>query len=249
MSKETKDNFSAQSATYAAYRPGYPQELFDWLYGHCAAFDTAWDCATGNGQAAGKLSEKFEIVYATDISIKQLEKSEKKDNIVYSQGSAEEPGFEDNSFDLITVAQALHWLDHKKFFEEVMRVSKPGALFAAWGYNLLNVSPEIDAIIRRFYFEITGPYWDKERKYVDEEYRTIEMPFPELPCPVFNMSYNWTVEHMTGYLNSWSAVQHYIKTEGTNPVDIIKDELVSSWGPLARQVTFPIFMRAAKITK
>lgn len=249
MPKETKDNFSTQTAVYAAYRPGYPQELFDWLFGHCPGFEKAWDCATGNGQAAAKLVEKFETVYATDLSIKQLENSTNLPNIKYREGLAEGPGFPDNSFDLITVAQALHWFDHKKFFDEVRRMAKPGALFAAWGYNLLNVSPEVDTIIRRFYFEITGPYWDKERKHVDQEYKGIEMPFEELPCPVFNMSYNWTVEHMIGYLNSWSAVQHYIKSEGANPVDIVKDELLAAWGGEGREVSFPIFMRAAKITK
>lgn len=247
MAKETKDNFSVQSAGYAAYRPGYPQELFDWLYEHCAGFDTAWDCATGNGQATVKLSEKFKMVYATDISINQLKKSEKRDNIIYKEGAGEKTEFVDNSFDLITVAQGLHWLDHKKFFTEVERVAKPGALFAAWGYNIPEVSLEVDAVVRRFYSDIIGAYWDKERKYVDEQYGGIEIPFEELPCPPLAMSYEWTFEHMVGYLNSWSAVQHYIKDKNANPVDIIKDDLKKAWGTGVRPVTFPVFMRAARI--
>ena len=153
--KEAKDNFSAQANEYAQFRPGYSPELFDWLYSHCKGHDKAWDCATGNGQAAVNIAEKFEIVYATDLSISQLEKSIKKDNILYSRGKAEETEFPDSSFDLVTVAQALHWLDHERFFSEVKRVAKNGALFAAWGYGLLNITPHIDSLIHNFYKDIT----------------------------------------------------------------------------------------------
>lgn len=246
--KQAKDNFSAQATHYAQFRPGYPQELFDWLYSHCQGYERAWDCATGNGQAATNIVAKFKIVYATDLSISQLGKSKKKDNIIYSQGKAEESGFPDDSFDLVTVAQALHWLDHQRFFSEVKRVGKNGALFAAWGYGLLNIDPAIDQLIYKFYKDIVGPYWDKERRHVDNNYADIPFPFEELPCPVFAMHYSWTAEHMIGYLYSWSAVQHYIKSKGENPVDIIKADLITAWGG-ERQVTFPIFMRAGIIQK
>lgn len=122
--KDTKDNFSRQSESYATYRPGYPQELFDWIFSHCPAYEAAWDCATGNGQAAVNIAAKFQTVFATDISISQLEKSKKKDNIIYSHGRAEQSSFADNSFDLITVAQSLHWFDHSMYFEEVKRVAR-----------------------------------------------------------------------------------------------------------------------------
>ncbi len=249
MAKGPKDNFSRQSADYARYRPGYPQELFDWLYSHCAAYDAAWDCATGNGQATVNIAEKFEVVYATDLSITQLENAINKENIIYLQGKAEEPDFENDSFDLVTVAQALHWLDHQKFFSEVKRVAKNGALFAAWGYGLLSIMPEIDEQIHRFYIDIIGPYWDKERRHIDNNYADIPFPFEELPCPVFAIHNNWTFEHIIGYLNSWSAVQHYIKDKGSNPVDIIRDDLEKAWGNGERHVTFPIFMKAGIITK
>ncbi|MBW7914929.1 MAG: class I SAM-dependent methyltransferase [Taibaiella sp.] len=247
--KQAKDNFSAQANEYAQFRPGYPQEMFEWLFSYCSGYKAAWDCATGNGQAAVNIAEKFEIIYATDLSISQLEKSLNKENIIYLQGKAEEPDFENDSFDLVTVAQALHWLDHDRFFTEVKRVEKNRALFAAWGYGLLTTYPEIDELIHTFYKDIIGPYWDKERQHIDNHYSDIRFPFEELPCPVFAMHYNWTVEHMMGYLNSWSAVQHYINTNGSNPVDIIKDDLIKTWGDGERPVTFPIFMRAGIITK
>ncbi len=227
--KDTKDNFSSQSGFYADYRPGYPQALFDWIFAHSPALNKAWDCATGNGQAAINLAVKFQTVYATDISISQLEKSIKKDNIIYQQEQAEQPSFNDNSFDLITVAQSLHWFDHETFFNEVQRVAKPGALFAAWGYSLPRVITAINDIIDDFYSNIVGPYWDEERKHVDNEYASISIPFTVIPSPCFSIGYNWDAEHMIGYLNSWSAVQHYIKGKGVNPVSLIENELRAAW--------------------
>jgi ubiquinone/menaquinone biosynthesis C-methylase UbiE len=70
--KKVNDNFSAQASVYAQFRPGYPEDLFEFIYRHMASFDTAWDCATGNGQAAVHLSGRFRMVEATDISTAQL---------------------------------------------------------------------------------------------------------------------------------------------------------------------------------
>jgi hypothetical protein len=46
-----KDLFSENAADYSAYRPDYPDQLFEFIFSHVKDFDTAWDCGTGNGQA------------------------------------------------------------------------------------------------------------------------------------------------------------------------------------------------------
>jgi len=246
---DTKDNFSRQADAYARFRPGYPQALFDWLFSKCAAHNNAWDCATGNGQAAESIAAKFQTVYATDISIKQLDNAHKADNIIYSKQPAEQPSFDNDSFDLVTVAQSLHWFNHEQFFNEVHRVAKNGALFAAWGYNLPRSTPDINAVIDRFYTEVVGAYWDAERRHVDNSYSSIPFPQPALPCPGFSISYAWTVEQMSGYLSSWSAVQHFIKDRGFDPVGTVAEELLKVWGHDVQTVTFPIFMHAFHIQK
>jgi hypothetical protein len=57
--KELKDHFSALAPTYATFRPRYPCNLYHFLYENISQFQCAWDCGTGNGQVAEKLSEKF----------------------------------------------------------------------------------------------------------------------------------------------------------------------------------------------
>ncbi len=242
-----KDNFSIQAKDYADYRPQYPPELFDFLYSHTSHFNKAWDCATGNGQIAVRLAEKFGQVFATDISQKQLMEAPRKSNIVYTTEQAEQSSFPDHSFDLISVAQAIHWFQFDAFYREVKRTILPGGLFAVIGYGLISIDAEIDPFIRHLYTEVTGPYWDAERKHIDQLYQTIPFPFAQLPAPEMTIRYWWTRAHFTGYLNTWSAVQHYIKKEGSHPIThAFKDALQQKWPDgEKKEVRFPLMLKAA----
>lgn len=67
-----KDHFSAHSVEYARFRPRYPDELFRYLDAVAPARQSAWDCATGSGQAAVALATHFDRVVATDASAARL---------------------------------------------------------------------------------------------------------------------------------------------------------------------------------
>jgi ubiquinone/menaquinone biosynthesis C-methylase UbiE len=243
-----KDNFSTQSEQYLKFRPTYPNELYKFLLLLVKTRDTAWDCGTGNGQVAWELSNYFKKVQATDISEKQIQNAAQRDNICYKVEAAERTSFPGKNFDLITVAQAIHWFDFDAFYKEVKRVIKPGGILAIMGYALLNIDENTDKIIRKFHDEIVGPFWDPERKYVDEYYHTIPFPFKEIDTPQLNNIYEWKLEQLTGYLNTWSAVQHYIKAEKQNPVDLIYDDLARTWEKnITKTVRFPILLRVGKL--
>ena len=239
-----KDNFSKQSDLYSRFRPGYPKKLFDFLIELLPDKNYAWDCATGNGQVAVKLSKYFNEVYATDLSAAQINNAERKQNIFYSVESAEETLLPDHKFDLITVAQAIHWFHFERFYKQVNRTLKPGGIIAIIGYDLCSINKEIDFLINDFYGKIVGPYWDKERVYVEQHYTTIPFPFKEINTPRFSISYKWEMEELIGYLNTWSAVQHYTRKNNENPVTKFSEQLKEVWGSaIKRKVTFPVFMR------
>lgn len=243
------DNFSQQSSGYARYRPDYPPELFAFILERVKGREHAWDCATGNGQTAKELARHFQQVFATDISERQLEHAERRDNIIYSIQPAEHTNFQDHFFDLITVSQALHWFDFDRFFAEVMRVGRPGSIIAAWVYSLLSVSPEIDRIIGDdFYRQTLGTtYWDKERRHVDEHYAQIPFPFERIPAPVFHMQFHWTLEDLLGYLRTWSAVQHYIRVNKHDPVDELEPRLKAAWKGESMVIHFPLHVLMGKL--
>lgn len=240
-----KDNFSTQAALYAKFRPKYPAELYDFVLTKVKSFETAWDCATGNGQVASHLSTIFQDVFATDISQKQLDNAHQADNIHYSIAQAEKTGFPANTFDLITVGQAIHWFDFERFFQEVHRVAKPEAIFAAWGYGTLTIDNEkANALFQDFYQEQIGEYWDAERRFIDEEYHSITFPFEMIESPKFAMNYQWTLAELEGYLNTWSSVQKYIKIHHENPVDGFIESLKAIYKSSdIFTVNFPVFMK------
>jgi len=246
-----KDLFSKQSDLYAKYRPTYPKELFDYVVSFVQSKDVAWDCATGNGQAASVLSGHFNKIIATDISAAQINKAVKKDNIEYFIYPAESTPFADNSFDLVTVAQAYHWIKWDQFKKEVVRVCKPNAVIAIWTYyNHTTGDNRIDAIVRDFNKHVTQPYWDHERKYVEEKYETVEFDYELLSVKDFESILHWKRDDLLGYVGSWSAIQKFIKTNGYSPLPQLEDELKNIWpDDEIKKVSFPIYLKLGRVLK
>lgn len=241
-----KDNFSVQSAEYAQFRPTYPQELYEFLLSLLSENNTAWDCATGNGQVARELAKHFKQVFGTDISENQLKHAAQKENISYLVENSEKSSFSDQTFDLITVAQAIHWFDFDAFYAEVKRTLKPHGIFAAFGYGVMQIDTKVDVVITKLYRLILGKYWDEERKYIDEKYQTIPFPFEEIATPELSIKTIWNFDQLIGYLNTWSALQHYKKANNSNPIEIIINELEEAWDAEDKEVTFPIILRVGR---
>ncbi len=243
-----KDLFSKQAKAYASYRPLYPSELFQHIYGYVESYALAWDAGTGNGQTAKVLAEKFELVIATDISEQQLALATKSANIVYRKEAAEEVTLATGSADLVTASQAAHWFQLDKFYKKVDEVLKPGGCIALFGYGLIGCRDErVNEQVSYLYREITAPYWDAERNYVDDHYSTLPFPFAEIASPGFTINVRWNIDQLTGYLQSWSAVNHYIKANEKSPLTIIEDKLASAYSEgEEKDFSFPVFLRLGK---
>jgi len=250
MSFEDKDHFSGHADRYEAFRPTYPEALFAYLAELCPFHDLAWDCATGNGQAAVTLAAYFRAVIATDASHKQIGQAHPRENVRYLVAPADEVPLDDSSVDLVTVAQALHWLDLTGFYAEVRRVIRPGGVIAVWCYQLHTIAPEIDAIVHHLYADIVGADWPPERRLVEEGYRTLAFPFEELHSPPFQMVHSWDLDHLLGYLGSWSSSQRYRTRTGLDPLGLIRTELEAAWGDpgQTRDVTWPLHLRAGRVS-
>ncbi|HEX4966184.1 MAG TPA: class I SAM-dependent methyltransferase [Thermoanaerobaculia bacterium] len=243
-----KDHFSGHASVYASFRPGYPPALFDFAASLPNRHGLAWDCATGNGQATAGLAERFERVIATDASAEQLSHAAPHPRVEYRQALAEASGLGDGEVDLITVATALHWFDFDRFYAEVNRVLAPGGALVAWAYNLARVSPELDVLIDRLGREIVGPYWPPERRWVDEEYRTLPFPFDEVEVPALWIEEQWDFSRFVPYFSTWSATNRYRKATGHDPLEEVGEEMERAWGDPSqvRTVRWPIMMRAGR---
>lgn len=244
-----KDHFSGRATAYTRYRPSYPPALFAWLAGLTAKHDLAWDCGCGNGQAAIGLAPYFRQVVATDPSQQQIAQAIPHERIRYTVAAAEASGLDATSIDLVVVAQALHWFDFGRFYAEVQRVTRPGGVLAAISYGEVRLEGAPDEVVSRFYHELIGPYWPAERRYVDERYATIPFPFTEIEAPPLAMEATWNLEHLLGYLGTWSAVKEYEVQRGENPLALIATELAAAWGDPGRErrISWPLHLRVGRV--
>lgn len=241
------DRFSAQADLYARYRIDYPAALYDWLLPRVAHHARAWDCATGNGQVAAVLARHFAHVDATDISQAQLAQAPSHPNICYQVAAAEHTPFPAAAFDLVTVAQAVHWFEPEAFNQEVRRVLRPGGLVAEWGYGLVQVGAGLDPLIRRFHDDTMRPYWDANRWHVIDEYARLPFPFAAPEHARFEVRRQWSAEWFLNYLRTWSSVARYQQHHGQDPVLLVAEELTRLWGEEEREVRFPVFLRAGRV--
>jgi len=245
-----KDHFSTQAKDYSKYRPRYPQALFQYLASLVPEHDLAWDCATGNGQAALGLAPFFEKVIATDASEKQIAQATPAENVIYQVAPAEKTEIAAGSVDLITVAQALHWFEFEKFYAEARRVAKPGGLLAVWCYAFFECDLRVDPVVYDYYSNIVGPYWPPDRKLVEEEYETIPFPFKEISTPDFFMEDAWSLNDLVGYLGTWSATQKYIEKNKKNPLIDFEPALAKVWG-LAdekKRIRWKLYLKVGRLS-
>ncbi|KAK3829129.1 MAG: S-adenosyl-L-methionine-dependent methyltransferase [Benniella sp.] len=236
------------SVLYQSFRPGYNANFYKILYNYHARnqgqFNTAVDVGTGTGQVASVLAEKFNHVHGVDASETMLASAVQKPNITYHVSVGENLSkIPSSSVDVLTVAQALHWFDHPKFFSEVKRVLKPHGTFAAVGYSFVIIEdyPRASERIRDMGNEPEqlGTLWDHGRLILDNLYKSIEVPMKNVERHYYPsgseehpplMSETVTMKHMRNYLKTWSAYKTYCERYPDRrdivdeTIDAIKDE-------------------------
>jgi SAM-dependent methyltransferase len=141
----------------------------------------------------------------------------------------------------------LHWFDLDRFCAEARRVLKPGGVLAASAYNLLTIEPAIDEVVNRYYYDVVGPFWPPERTLV-EQFADLPFPFLEINPPKFAMTADWNLDHLLGYLRTWSSTQRFIAAKGSDPLEQIIDELRAAWGDFrqTRILVWPLIVRVGR---
>ncbi|KAJ6378032.1 hypothetical protein OIU78_028293 [Salix suchowensis] len=222
----------------------------------------AWDVGTGNGQAAISVAEVYEKVIATDISDEQLKQAIPHPQVKYVHTPLEMSDDElvsliggENSVDLITAATAVQWFDLDRFYPIVKRVlRKPGGIIAVWCYGSVEFSPEIDAILRRF-FDLGKPFQSQSFKIASQCYKTLPFPFESVGVgcegkPLeLDMHKEMSFQGLLKFLSSLPVV-HIAKEQG---VDLLPEELLKdferAWGEpeSVRTATYKTYMLAGKV--
>jgi SAM-dependent methyltransferase len=244
-----KDYFSEHADNYAESRFSYPAEIFAWLAEIVPHHKRAWDCGTGNGQAAIVLAEHFEQVLATDASTRQIDHAIPHTRVEYQVGREDQCRLTEGSVALVTAFSAVHWFDQKAFFAEAQRVLGHNGVCAVWCPSLPRVMPSIDVILKRFHHETLAPWWPPERAFVNSRYQQIEFPFIELESPEFRLEKHWTLERYAKLLRSWSGVRRYQAALSHDPIVPLIEQMEPLWGDQIRQVTWHLYGRIGRVEK
>lgn len=243
-------DFSLVAKDYAAGRPGYPDELFDWLAAIAPGHDLAWDAATGSGQAAWGLAHRFDRVIATDISAEQLRHARQHPRIDYRVARSEASGLSEQSVDLAASAAAAHWFDLPRYYEELRRVVRPGGVAVAWTYHVARVGDApLDAILWRLYRDVLGPYYPANVLLVDDGFAGLSLPGAEIPAPSFFAAVRWSARQVAQFAASWSSVPAYIAATTNNPIPELEAEVAAVLGSpdIVRELRFPLYVRASRL--
>lgn len=242
-----KDHFSERAAAYASSRPRYSLELAAWLASIAPAKRLAWDAGCGSGQLSTLLGDQFDHVIATDASAEQIARAEQHPHVEYRAEPAEQSSLENRSADLITVAQAVHWMNLDAFYAEVRRVARPGAAVALVAYGIAVIEPGVDAVIDRFYSGDLDGYWPPERSHIETGYRDLPFPFERIPAPKMDLTVDWNVDQMLGYIRTWSAVRALEKAKGPEISDRFAEALRQVWGSRVLTVRWPLVILAGRV--
>ncbi len=158
-------NFGRTASDYSQHRAGFPEQFFERMQtlGLIPAGTRLLDLGTGTGSVARGVALRGCKTVGLDISADLIEKSRELDKLAgvevdYKIASAEDTGFADNHFDVVTAGQCWHWFDGDKTAQEVKRILVPnGHLIIAhfdWIPLFDNIVAQTEALILKY-----NPAW------------------------------------------------------------------------------------------
>lgn len=148
--------FTGLSEVYARARPGYPAECFEVLLRALgpARSPVVADIGAGTGKFTAGLLERGLQVSAVEPNADMLSRLEAglggDPRLSTVRAPAEATGLPEASVDLVTVAQAFHWLDPQAFAAECRRILRPeGRVALIWNFRRAE-DPSVQATVRAF---------------------------------------------------------------------------------------------------
>jgi ubiquinone/menaquinone biosynthesis C-methylase UbiE len=144
---DSKKRFSNRVENYIKYRPGYPEEIINFLSKEIN-LTSSWKIAD-IGSGTGILSELFlknkNAVLGVEPNAEMRNAGEQQlkryINFRSINGSSEITTIESSSIDLITAGQAFHWFDIGKSKKEFSRILKEnGCVLLIWNNRKIDTS-------------------------------------------------------------------------------------------------------------
>jgi SAM-dependent methyltransferase len=152
---DSTQRFSDRVEDYVRYRPDYPAAILSAL--HVSPDWVVADIGSGTGISTELFLRAGCQVHAVEPNEEMRAKAEELlasyPGFVSVNGTAEATGLPAGSFDLIVAGQAFHWFDPVRTREEMVRISRPGAVVTLiWNERLMELpfEKEYEELILRY---------------------------------------------------------------------------------------------------
>ena len=132
---------------YDRFRPRPPRALLEVLcrYARVERPGLVVDLGCGTGLSTRAWSGIAARAVGIEPNPAMLAVAESAPGIEYREAYAHDTGLPDESADLVTASQSLHWMEPEPTFAEAARILRPGGVFAAYDYDWPPlVDPEVD---------------------------------------------------------------------------------------------------------
>jgi ubiquinone/menaquinone biosynthesis C-methylase UbiE len=142
---------------YDRYRPSPPQALVDilLLLAGSERAERVADLGAGTGLSTRAWSSHASEVVGVEPNRAMVEWARRATtlpNVRYVEGFAAATGLAGESVDIVTCAQAFHWMEPSAVLTEVARILRRGGVFAAYDYDVPPiVRPEVDVAFASYF--------------------------------------------------------------------------------------------------
>ncbi|XP_077532840.1 putative methyltransferase DDB_G0268948 [Haemaphysalis longicornis] len=256
---------AAHARIYAKYRPGPPrpfvEKALDFLKTKLTSnLRLAVDVGCGPGTSTAVLAAHFEHVRGYDISETQISEAKANNrlrNVSFSVGPAENIPVENQSVDLVTVMEAVHWFDVDAFYKEVNRVLVPNGVLAIFGYRIQTPvsknQARMDSIIENeVYLAVTKKYGIPGARLCQEMYRDVPPIFEDHVRDTMEDVQCTTVGDYVNFIRTLASYQRFLKkspTEAERLIDRLTFLLMEDNGMLGKNPhTTPLQVKTSFFT-
>ena len=130
------ERFSGFASTYDRYRPAPPAVLIDILtqLARTRSPELVVDVGCGTGLSTRLWAERAQQVIGIEPNDDMRAEAEARTSapgIRFQAGTSTTTGLPDACADIVTVSQALHWMEPAPTFAEIARILRTGGIFAA----------------------------------------------------------------------------------------------------------------------
>ena len=211
---------------YSKYRPTYPRAVLDiissFISKHGGGFGTVVDVGCGSGQSTFYLGGLFQRCVGIDISKAQVENAQRQcqenvQNVEFKVGDVSNLPVESETVDVVTCAQAWHWLNPADLYRECNRVLKPKGCLVVYGYgNVELTNKDCNRLVSNFYSSTLKGCWHQGRLHIDNLYKDVKLPYKVTERHDLSMHHVMSLPGFIGYVSSWSGYQTYCERNPGN---------------------------------